>query len=156
MLGVRRSGALLSLHAARCSSAAFVFSPENFVDPKLPADLEQIDVPLRVATDESLKAFGRLIHSSDEVTTQLGNFEIKPWPVSGWRQLDPGTGDEAGTVEGQFKVKWVGDFFYGENLAVATENNHYLDGLAAPPEVASHDDACAAGDGNSILLWMSE
>ena len=88
MLGVRRSGALLSLHAARCSSAAFVFSPENFVDPKLPAGLEQIDVPLRVATDESLKAFGRLIHSSDEVTTQLGNFEIKPWPVGLIEQTD--------------------------------------------------------------------
>ena len=63
---------------------------------------------------------------------------LKKWPVSGWRQLDPDTGDEAGTTEGDFEVKWEGDFFYGKNLAVATKNNTYLDGLSALPEEASH------------------
>jgi len=27
-------------------------------------------------------------------------------------------------------VHWVGDFYYGKNLAIATVNNTYLDGLA--------------------------
>ena len=58
--------------------------------------------------------------------------------MSGWRQLDPDTGDEAGTTEGDFEVNWEGDFFYGKNLAVATKNNCYLDGLSARPEEASH------------------
>ena len=32
----------------------------------------------------------------------------------------------------------------------------YLDGLGAMPEDASHDEATAAGDGESIYLWMSD
>ena len=46
--------------------------------------------------------------------------------------------------------------FYGKNLAVATTNNTYLDGLGALPEVASADEATCAGDGKAILLWMSD
>jgi len=52
-----------------------------------------------------------------------------PRPVQGWRQLDPGTGDEAGTTEGSFDVEWKGHFFMGKNNAVATDHNVYLDGL---------------------------
>lgn len=58
---------------------------------------------------------------------------------------------KAGTTEGDFEVQWQarssnsifnlkdflsfflsqGDFFYGKNLAIATKNNEYLDGLGA-------------------------
>ena len=55
--------------------------------------------------DESLKGFGKIVHHPDEFTVEKKNFEITPWPVSGWRQLDPGTGDEAGTTEGDFDVE---------------------------------------------------
>lgn len=104
------------------------------------------------------------------MTVEKGNFEIVPWPVQGeiplwrlaisaiyccalgWRPLDPETGDEAGTTEGNFDVHWEGDFFYGTNLAVATNNNVYLDGLGAHPDVASRDATSAAK--GSIYLWM--
>ena len=71
--------------------------------------------------------------------------------VQGWRKLDPGTGDEAGTTEGAFHlwwapfasvqcrqgwllnsiifiIRWEGDFYRGKNTAVATSNNCYLAG----------------------------
>ena len=101
-------------------SDSFVFTSENFSKPDLPSELEIIDVPLTLATDESLKGFGRIVHSRDEFTVEKKNFEIVPWPVKGWRKLDPNTGDEAGTTEGDFDVHWEGDYFYGHNLAVAT------------------------------------
>ena len=82
-------------------SSDFVFTKENFSNPSLPRGLQVVDVPLELATDQSLKGYGRIIHSKDEISVSNGNFEIKPWPVQGWRKLDPGTGDEAGTTEGQ-------------------------------------------------------
>eukprot|EP00746_Dinoflagellata_sp_MGD_P001499 gnl/MRDRNA2_/MRDRNA2_102829_c0_seq1.p1 gnl/MRDRNA2_/MRDRNA2_102829_c0~~gnl/MRDRNA2_/MRDRNA2_102829_c0_seq1.p1 ORF type:complete len:267 (-),score=50.16 gnl/MRDRNA2_/MRDRNA2_102829_c0_seq1:85-885(-) len=133
---------------------AFVFTKDNFKDPKLPAGLEIQDVPLTIATDESLKGFGRIVRDPSEFTVESKNFEIVPWPVQGWRSLDPGTGDEAGTTEGHFDVFWKGDFFYGHNLAIATDHNQYLDGLGAKPEDASHTEP--VGDGHSIYLWMSD
>ena len=75
-------------------------------------------------------------------------------PLQGWRQLDPHTGDEAGTTEGDFEVHWQGDFFYGKNLAIASVNNTYLDGLGTVPESASHTDP--RGRGDAIFLWMSD
>ena len=97
-----------------------------------------------------------------------------PWPVQGHRPLDPDTGDEAGTTEGPFEVHWHGDFYYGTNLAIASSNNHYLDGLGAIPEKASHtptpppattpssdsdgdsDGSNPPEDADSIYLWMSD
>ena len=86
------------------STNDFVFTEDNFRNPPLPKGLKVIDVPLEVATDESLEGYGRIIHSRDEVSVPNGNFEIKPWPVQGWRKLDPGTGDEAGTTEGKVRM----------------------------------------------------
>ncbi|GMH50116.1 hypothetical protein TL16_g00697 [Triparma laevis f. inornata] len=85
----------------------------------------------------------------------MQNFEIVKWPVQGRRQLDPGTGDEAGTTEGDFEVHWSGDFFHGKNLAINTTNNVYLDGLGAPPEKASKTEEGASIE-NCIYLWMSD
>lgn len=133
----------------------FEFTPHNFRNPELPKGLSIQDVPLLPATDATLKGFGRIIHASDEVTVENGNFEIVPWPTLGWRKLDPKTGDEAGTTEGYFDVHWEGDYFYGHNLAINTVNNMYLDGLGAPPEVAQKSDP-RAGDGTAIYLWMTD
>ena len=154
MLALSRS---TTRKSPRCFSS-FVFNPENFSNPNLPKNLNVIDVPVTLATDESLKGFGKIVHHPDEFTVEKKNFEITPWPVSGWRQLDPGTGDEAGTTEGDFDVEWKGDYFYGHNLAIATENNFYLDGMAKLPELCSHDETNNAmtSDKDSIYLWMSD
>ena len=89
--------------------------------------------------------------------------------------LDPHTGDEAGTTEGDFEVHWVrihtltqaithtyvtlepqaGDYFMGKNLAIASKNNTYLDGLGTVPENATHEDSHAQA-GDEIYLWMSD
>ena len=75
------------------------------------------------------------------------------WLASvGWRQLDPDTGDEAGTTEGHFDVHWEGDYYFGTNLAVATSNNVYLDGFGAHPDTASQ--TAASNDEDAIYLWM--
>jgi hypothetical protein len=150
-----RLGVLRRHVTAAPAAASFTFTPENFRAPRLPRDLRVIDVPLRLATDAALEGLGKVIHSADELTVSKGNFEIVPWPrPAGGRPLDPHTGDEAGTTEGFFDVEWSGDFFMGKNLAIASVNNTYLDGLGALPEHASHDSA--RGDGNEILLWMSD
>ncbi len=134
----------------------FDFTPSNFRDPKLPHGLNVIDVPVVEATEETLKGFGKLISSRDELQVGKG-FEIKKWPVSGWRSLDPGTGDEAGTTEGDFTVEWDGDYFMAKNHAIATENNTYLDGLAAKPEDAKRGSVLGPSDGDqNIYLWMSD
>ena len=48
-----------------------------------------------------------------------------------------------------------GDYYYAENLAVATTANKYLDGLGAMPEHATHDEETCS-DENCIYLWMSD
>lgn len=145
------------LLCARLSTAAaeapFVFTPDNFVAPRLPSGLQVHEVPVLPATDEALSGYGRLISSAEEISVENGNFDIMPWPVSGWRKLDPHTGDEAGTTEGKFDVWWQGDYFYAKNNAISSINNTYLDGLGAPPEHASLDTPSATDE---LFLWMSD
>ena len=140
--------------AAQEEEEAFIFTADNFANPELPHGLAVVDVPLLPATDENLEGFGFVLHSEDQCTVEKGTFEITPWPTTGWRSLDPETGDEAGTTEGDFVVRWEGDHFVGENLAIATSANTYLDGLGAPPELASATEP--VGDGGSVYLWMSD
>mmetsp|Transcript_6384 Transcript_6384/g.16219 ORF Transcript_6384/g.16219 Transcript_6384/m.16219 type:complete len:252 (-) Transcript_6384:513-1268(-) len=140
------------------AAAEFVFDPESFKDPKLPAGLEVVDVPLEPATNESLAGLGFIVDDPNdwvETSHTGGRFEITPWPTPGWRSLDPHTGDEAGTTEGDFDVYWQGDYFYGNNLAIESVNNLYLDGLGALPELASHEEP-PKGETDAIYLWMSD
>jgi len=143
-------------------SAVFTFNSENFRNPKLPSGLSILDIKLEDASIESLSTVGaRLIDSADELTCEKRNFEIVKWPVSGWRQLDPNTGDEGGTTEGDFEVHWEGDYFFGHNLGISSVNNYYLDGLAKIPEEAVHvpidvKDEVSDKDGEYIYLWMSD
>ncbi len=137
------------------ASTSFVFSPENFQNPDLPKDLRVVDVPVTEANDESLKGFGLIVHDPNDFVAENGTFEIVPWPHTGWRPLDPHTGDEAGTVEGDFAVHWNGDYYMGKNLAISSKNNTYLDGLGTLPEHATSDDDQSQA-GNEIYLWMSD
>jgi hypothetical protein len=52
-------------------------------------------------------------------------------------------------------VTWQGDYYIGKNLAVATTNNTYIDGLGVPPEHASREESGERG-GDCIHLWMSD
>ena len=65
-----------------------------------------IDVPVTdlAAHPEALEGHGRLVDDPADFRAEDRTFEIVKWPVQGWRQLDPLTGDEAGTTEGEFKV----------------------------------------------------
>ena len=54
----------------------YVFSEDNFRNPDIGHGLDVHDVPLCLATAESLKGFGQIISSPDELTVDKGNFEI--------------------------------------------------------------------------------
>ena len=78
----------------------FVFTKKNFRNREFPGGLNIVDVPLVEATKEdSLEGYRPIIHDPEDFTVAKGTFEIVPWPTQGWRKLDPGTGDEAGTTE---------------------------------------------------------
>lgn len=127
--------------------------PGEFQTSGFTQQSESRDIVPEIASDDTLAGLGRLVHDPEDFTVAGKTFEITKWPQLGWRPLDPGTGDEAGTTEGDFEVQWQGDFFYGKNLAIATENNEYLDGLGALPELAETD---KDADASSIHLWMSD
>ena len=100
-------------------------------------------VPVIAATDETLKGFGRLVDDADAC-----EIEITRWPAQGWRSVDPGTGDEAGSVEGIFSGQWCGDVLMGTNDAV---NGKYVLGWATDPQQADNQKATIARE--RILLW---
>lgn len=106
-------------------------------------DLEIFDLPLVEATPESLKGYGLLVEDP-----KAFDVEIRTWPQPGWRPLDPGTGDEAGTTEGSFEFWWQGEVLYGRNHAV---DDQYLLGWSKPPEQASETTATPERD--RVLLW---
>src|SRR5690348_7151569 len=71
------------------------------------------ELKLVEATPDSLMGFGRMVadYSAAEI-------EIVPWPAQGRRPIDPGTGNQGGTVEGIFESWWIGEVLYGRNNAV--------------------------------------
>ena len=73
--------------------------------------------------------------------------EIVTWPSSGWRPIDPGTGDEGGTISGTFEFWWEGEVLRGRNHAVEDE---YVLGWATNPGVAS---TTSAPSRKQVLLW---
>ena len=60
-------------------------------------DITILELPLVEATQESLKGYGLLVDDYD-----AQEIEIVTWPVPGWRQCDPGTGNEGGVTEGVY------------------------------------------------------
>lgn len=70
----------------------------DLVSPPSTRDVRVFDVPLVRATAASLEGFGRPVR--DFAAEKL---DIVPWPLSGWRKLVAGTGDEGGFVEDKFE-----------------------------------------------------
>ena len=75
--------------------------------------INAIEIPLVKATNENLKGYGYLIDDYKD-----SNIEIVTWPKQGWREIEKGTGNEAGFTEGSFETWWDGKTLYGQNNAV--------------------------------------
>lgn len=116
--------------------------PIDYLSPDVPGQLPWYDVPLVVADDDSVRGFGSLVDDPDNF-----DIEIVQWPAQGWRPVDAGTGDEAGTVEGIFHSEWHGQVLRAKNDAV---NGDYILGWSTNPETASED---AEQDPKQVLLW---
>ena len=116
----------------------------NYLQPDVPGSLPWLNVPLVQATDQSLEGYGRLVDDYQDFP-----IEIVRWPASGWRPVDPGTGDEAGTTTGIFSSRWQGDLLMGSNSAVDDE---YLLGWSVNPGEAVQGDEPAECPGQ-VLLW---
>ena len=91
--------------------------------------LRIIDVPIRLATPESFKGYGRIVPAFDEAQV-----DIVPWPLQGKRRLDAGTGVGGGITSGIFKMGWKGDVLYADNYAVG---GFYVTGWTTLPNDAS-------------------
>jgi hypothetical protein len=115
----------------------------DYLDPKLPAGLKLLDVPVIAATPQSLKGYGEVVRNP-----QRHRVEIVPWPLSGWRRLDAGTGNEGGTTEGTFACEWRGNRLFGRNEAV---DGRYVIGFRDPPDIGERD-GVTLSDGR-VLLW---
>ena len=113
----------------------------DYLNPKIPPGLRIVDVPLVRATDGSIKGYGEIARARNH------RVEIVTWPARGWRQLDAGTGNEAGTTEGIFACEWRGNELVGRNEAVG---GHYVIGFRDLPEKAASGVALSAG---RVLLW---
>ena len=116
----------------------------DYMNPDVPEALPWVDVPLVRATDENLEGYGRLVDDY-----QNYELEIVTWPVRGWRKVDPGTGNEAGTTFGNFDFWWEGDVLFGKNQAV---NDQYLLGWSKNPGEASPNPT-SPPDRSRVLLW---
>jgi ureidoglycolate lyase len=114
----------------------------DFLNPKLPAGLPTVRMPVVDADDANLQGYGRLV--SDAAQCQV---EIVRWPSVGTRPVDEDTGDEAGTTEGVFVSEWKGDILYGRNQAVS---GHYILAYATDPAAARES---TARDPSRMLLW---
>ena len=87
------------------NESEFIFTSENFRSPNLKKVKNIIELPvINVVDNKDLAGYGYLVDDVNNFTVESGNFEIVKWPTSGWRKLDPDTGDEAGTTEGDFEV----------------------------------------------------
>jgi hypothetical protein len=114
----------------------------DFLNPRLPAGLPGVRMPVVDASDVALEGYGRLV--ADPAHCHV---EIVRWPSQGTRPVDEDTGDEAGTTEGVFVSAWNGDILYGRNEAVG---GHYILAYATEPSQAreGHD-----RDPDRMLLW---
>lgn len=118
-------------------------APQYIFDAAEKPSLPLHEVPLVVATEETVKGYGCLVDDPDSFA-----IEIVQWPAQGWRPVDAGTGDEAGYVEGIFHGNWKGDVLCGSNEAV---QGHYVLGWSQDPQQACAE--TATGPRDRVLLW---
>jgi ureidoglycolate hydrolase-like protein len=119
-----------------------VREPIDYLNPRLPAGLALVSMPIVTATDETLTGYGRLIDDP-----RACPIEIVRWPALGTRPVDADTGDQGGTTEGIFISEWRGDILYGRNEAVG---GHYILGYACAPESAGTEREAPP---SQMLLW---
>lgn len=114
----------------------------DYLHPNLPCGLETVTMPVVTATAESLAGYGCLVDNADDFP-----IEIVRWPARGWRGVDDGTKDEAGTKKGIFVSEWQGDILFGRNAAVG---GHYILAYNVLPEHAS---TSSVQPPSQMLLW---
>ncbi len=116
----------------------------EYLDPDVPGKLPWHEAPLVPATPAALQGLGAVVDNPADFPV-----DIVPWPVSGWRALDPGTGTQGGTTTGTFGVWWEGDVLFGRNDAVG---GHYLLGWSTDPANARRGRQPEQAPGH-VLLW---
>lgn len=115
----------------------------DYLNPAIPADVRQVNIPVVRASNEALSGYGQLVPSDPESFP----IEIVRWPGQGWRPVDPDSGDEGGTTQGVFVSEWKGDVLYGRNAAV---DGHYVLGYGKlPPEA----DELHSRRSERVMLW---
>ena len=87
----------------------YVEKYSKFFFQELLENLEKFKIPIKKATSESLKGYGFLIDSPEDV-----KIEITRWPPQGLRIVDSDSGDEGGITEGVFECEWKRRHFVWE------------------------------------------
>ena len=100
------------------------------------------DVPLIRANRDTIKGYGEIVRDP-----RKHRIEIVPWPLTGSRKLDAGTGIEGGTAEGIFACEWRDNELIGRNEAVG---GHYVIGFRDLPEKVQPGVALSR---DRVLLW---
>ena len=114
----------------------------NYLAPVIAHSLPWQRIPIVRATDTALQGYGRLVTEARDNAV-----EIVRWPKQGWRPVDDDSGNEGGTVEGEFVSEWRGDILFGRNTAVGGE---YVLAYAVAPADARTDHARRP---ERMLLW---
>ena len=117
--------------------------PIDYLSPDVPDELPWHDVPLVLATPETVEGYGHLVDDPES-----WEIEIVQWPAPGWRPVDAGTGDEGGVVEGVFYSRWEGEVLRASNDAV---NGDYVLGWSTNPAEARDDIEMEVPE--RVLLW---
>jgi hypothetical protein len=119
-----------------------VGEPIDYLDPKLPAGLARLQMPILEATNPALTGYGFLVDDPNDCP-----IEIVRWPAQGARPVDEDSGDQGGTTEGVFVSEWRGDILYGRNEAV---DGHYILAYACDPELANTNHTSLP---KRMILW---
>jgi hypothetical protein len=117
----------------------------DYLNPKIPAGLRIVDVPLVRATSDSIDGYGEIARTKDH------RIEIVPWPLKGHRKLDAGTGIEGGTTEGVFACEWRNNQLLGRNgPSAATMSSVFASGGAGGSRCRWRATACCCGMATTI------
>ena len=103
------------------------------------------ELPLVVATDQSLEGFGCLVDDPQHFP-----IEIVRWPAAGWRPIDENSGNQGGVTEGLFEFWWESGTLYATNNAVG---DSYLFGWSDWPEEL--EAAAQGGPRERALIWRA-
>jgi hypothetical protein len=123
--------------------AAATTRAPNYLAPDVPAGLPWLTVPVVEATAERLQGYGHIVADPERHA-----IEIVRWPATGWRPVDPDSGDQGGIAEGVFEFWWKGEVLYGRNNAVG---DSYVLGWSKDPAAAV--ETAPDADRSQALLW---